>query len=139
MSVPGRARPATAADVARRAGVSPATVSHILNRPDCRHPLRNQGEEMHDAIGRAQVSELLKRGPKRIVYAGLSSHRMDPFEPGRLAGVEHACAEAGLPTPLRIEIEPKAAAAGRGIKQLPDGPVGIAAYNDTVAIALLTA
>lgn len=107
--------------------------------PDYRRPIRNRGEEMQDAIAGAQVSELLRRGPRRIVYAGLSSPRMDPFEPGRLAGVEHACAAAGLPAPLRIEIEPKAAAKRRGIENLPDGPVGIAAYNDTVAIALLTA
>jgi hypothetical protein len=40
-------------------------------------------------IGRIQVREPLRNGPRRLVYTALEDKRLDPFGPARLEGIRH--------------------------------------------------
>jgi DNA-binding LacI/PurR family transcriptional regulator len=94
-------------------------------------------------IGRLQTRELLRHTPRMIAYAGLADGRLDPFGPPREEGVSRELAAQGLPAPLsaRVPIALEGAVAAlTGLLELADGgPLGIACYNDDVAIALLAA
>jgi DNA-binding LacI/PurR family transcriptional regulator len=106
--------------------------------PDTRRPLTVDGVNFQDAIAILQVRELVKRGPRQIVYAGLTDKRSDPYGPSRMTGIERACHALGLPRPARINVEADIASATDALRSL-EFPVGIAAYNDYAAVAILAA
>jgi DNA-binding LacI/PurR family transcriptional regulator len=105
--------------------------------PDHRRPITVGGVDFQDAIALLQVTELAKRGPRPIVYAALSDKRTDPYGPTRFTGIERACEKLGLPAPFRITVEADPERAIEKVRELGTGPVGIAAYNDYAAIAIL--
>lgn len=92
-------------------------------------------------IGRAQGTELLRAGPRRLVYAMLDDQRTDLFGPGRARGVDWVAAERRLPPADRVRVpldEDGAVAALEPYLSL-DEPIGVACYNDDVAIAVVAA
>ncbi|WP_285480125.1 LacI family DNA-binding transcriptional regulator [Amycolatopsis sp. NBRC 101858] len=107
--------------------------------PDHTRPTRADGLPLQDAIAQRQVAELLKRGQRRIVYGSLADGRSDSYGPARLAGVRKACAAHGVAPPLCIEVVPEVDATVSALRSLDAAPVGVAAYNDTVALAVLSA
>lgn len=94
-------------------------------------------------IGRIQVRELLRNGPRRLVYAALEDKRLDPFGPPRLDGIRREAQERGLDAPLTPRIPLDIQGASKALTEVRDeaGPVplGICAYNDDVAIAVVAA
>jgi DNA-binding LacI/PurR family transcriptional regulator len=103
-------------------------------------PSHPEANPAFDAIARIQVGELLKRGPRQVVFAALDDRRTDPYGPGRLAAIERACKHVSAGPPLRIRVAPEVSSALAALDSLDlSKPVGIAAYNDTVGLALLAA
>lgn len=94
-------------------------------------------------IGRIQVRELLRSGPRRLVYAALADKRLDPFGPPRLEGIRREARDRGLDAPLTPRIPLDVGGAVRALKEARDeagpAPLGICAYNDDVAIAVVAA
>lgn len=94
-------------------------------------------------IGRIQVRELLRNGPRRLVYAALDDKRLDPFGPPRLEGIRREAREHGLDMPLTPRIPLDVHGGTRRLREVRDkagpGPLGICAYNDDVAIAVVAA
>jgi len=94
-------------------------------------------------IGRLQVSELLRRGPRTIVYAALADERLDPFGPPRREGIRRELAEHRLPDAAEIrvplDLDGAHAAVAEVLAGAGDGPIGICCYNDDVAIAVIAA
>lgn len=87
-------------------------------------------------IARLQVGELQRRTPRPIVYAGLHDRRPDPFSARRFTEIERFCAESALPEPIRVDVPPDPEGAHRALGPvLSRGAVGVAAYNDLVALA----
>lgn len=111
----------------------------VLCVPDYRRPLRTGGLEVQDAIASIQVAELTRGRARSVVYASLADNRGDPFGPGRMAALERACAANGLEPPRRIEIAPDVPSAVAALSPLLAEPVGVAAYNDLVALTVLAA
>ncbi|MEU0303578.1 LacI family DNA-binding transcriptional regulator [Streptomyces sp. NPDC006175] len=94
----------------------------------------------HDEIGELQVAELTKRDDRQIVYASISDRRTDPYGPGRYAGIAAACARRGLAVPLSVPVPTHLVSATAVLRELPrQVPLGVAAYNDEVALAVLAA
>lgn len=94
-------------------------------------------------IGRIQVRELLRNGSRRLVYAALEDKRLDPFGPPRLEGIQREARERGLDVPLTPRIPLDVHGATKALTEVRDkagpGPLGICAYNDDVAIAVVAA
>lgn len=95
--------------------------------------------EIDRAIGRLQVQHLARAGYTEIAVALPTAAREQSFAAPREAGV-HEWARANglgvLPT-LHIEFEPGRPSAA--VRELPRRSVGLAAYNDEIAVALLGA
>lgn len=109
---------------------------------------RDEVRGMHGNIAELQVVELTKRDrhrdrhrdQRRIVYASIADRRGDPYGADRFAGVRAACARRGLPAPLRVAVPTDLDSATAVLRALPgDIPLGVAAYNDQVALAVLAA
>lgn len=103
----------------------------------------NWAESMPDGgLGSLQADRVLRRGARHLWFAGLSDRRQDVYGPGRAAALERYCSEKGLSplrrvsVPLRLEGAVKAL---REIVSTHSGAVGVACYNDDVALALLSA
>ena len=101
------------------------------------------GPSMPDGgLGSLQADRVLRRGARHLWFAGLSDRRQDVYGPGRAAALERYCSEKGLSplrrvsVPLRLEGAVKAL---REIVSTHSGAVGVACYNDDVALALLSA
>ncbi|MFC5746338.1 LacI family DNA-binding transcriptional regulator [Actinomadura rugatobispora] len=93
-------------------------------------------------IGRLQAGHLHARGRTEIAYAFTGDRRDDPYGPGRAEAVAAFCAEAGLAPPAHLHVPIEAAAARKALERLVSlrgRPVGIACYNDEVALALVFA
>ncbi|WP_395400461.1 LacI family DNA-binding transcriptional regulator [Arthrobacter sp. UC242_113] len=92
-------------------------------------------------IGQMMLEELLSRGPRRIVFAALLDERSDPFGPARYEGMKQWTNVHGLPTPDRIQVPLDLAGAQSALqRELSEGqPLGVACYNDAVAMAVLAA
>ncbi|MGW8484518.1 LacI family DNA-binding transcriptional regulator [Microbacterium sp. NPDC055903] len=91
-------------------------------------------------IGRLQVQELVRAGFEDIVYAGLDDGRLDPFGPPRLEGIVRECEAQGLAAPRVVRVQLDTRDAVRALDEARGalgGPIGICAYNDDVAIAVL--
>ncbi|MEU0743751.1 LacI family DNA-binding transcriptional regulator [Streptomyces sp. NPDC006134] len=101
-------------------------------------PRRSPGP--HEEIGELQVTELTRSGDRQIVYASISDRRTDPYGPGRYAGVSAACERRGLAAPLSVPVPTVLEPAVAVLRELPrQAPLGVAAYNDEVALAVLAA
>ncbi|KNH17416.1 hypothetical protein ACU18_10455 [Arthrobacter sp. ZBG10] len=91
-------------------------------------------------VGRMQAQELLRLPRRRLLYAILADDRIGPFGIHRAEGVAEGAAAAGAPAPqvisVPIDLEGAIAALEPVLQQI-DGPVGIACYNDEVAIGVL--
>ncbi|MHC6231875.1 LacI family DNA-binding transcriptional regulator [Arthrobacter sp. MMS24-T111] len=108
--------------------------------PDMDRGILANGMPTDFAIAELQVAELTKNGPRQIVYAGLDNGRPDPFGDRRTTGLTEACERRGIPKPQRIVVPMEIAGAItalRGVQK--EIPVAIAAYNDSVALAVLSA
>ncbi len=92
-------------------------------------------------IGQLQVQHLAGRGHRAIAYAAPRDDRLAAFADRRLAGVVQECAQLGLPAPrvrpVELETGP-AAAAVREWRTGADPVTAVAAYNDEVALAVLS-
>ena len=92
--------------------------------------------------GRLQAEHLAATGHRHLGYAWPDDPRVEGFARSRLAGVRHTCADLGLPEPLdrTVPLEAEAAtAAVRAWRDVEQPVTGICAYNDEVAIAVLSA
>jgi DNA-binding LacI/PurR family transcriptional regulator len=91
-------------------------------------------------IGELMGQELLRNGPRRLVFGALLDERSDPFGPARYEGLKHWARAHGLPAPGRVEIPLHRADATAALEAEYAGePIGVACYNDAVALAVLAA
>ena len=92
-------------------------------------------------IGALQAQALLASGPRTLWFAALSDARSDPYGPARLEAIAAYCRDEGLPSPRQVSVPLALSGATRALAHLlrDEGPVGVACYNDDVAIALLAA
>jgi DNA-binding LacI/PurR family transcriptional regulator len=88
--------------------------------------------------GQLQVTHLLERGYRRIVYARLAEAREDIMMGAREDGARAACRDAGLPEMEVVTVALRADADLEVISAVPSG-TGIACYNDDAAAAALGA
>lgn len=106
---------------------------HLVEQPE------HVQAEIDSAIGRLQVQHLAAAGYAEIAVALPNAAREQSFAAPREAGVHEGALVHGLgvlPT-LHIEFEPGGPSAA--VRELPQRSVGIAAYNDEIALALLSA
>lgn len=96
-------------------------------------------KSIDEAIGRLQAKHLASAGYDTIVVAAPTDPRERTIAPPRTAGVRAWCKEnqVNFLPPLAVEMAPGGPAAA--ISQLPRKRIGIAAYNDDVALAILLA
>jgi DNA-binding LacI/PurR family transcriptional regulator len=96
-------------------------------------------ESVDAVIGRLQAQHLAAAGYETIVVASPTDEWEQPIARGRAAGVLDWCRGNGHATApsLSVVMEPGGPAAA--VSALPDGDIGIAAYNDEVALAVLLA
>ncbi|MBE1536877.1 LacI family DNA-binding transcriptional regulator [Actinomadura algeriensis] len=93
-------------------------------------------------IGTLQVRHLHSRGHTEIAYAFLADARDDPYGRGRASAVAAFCEAEGLAPPSRVHVPIEPEGARRVLRELVQArgwPVGIACYNDKVALALVFA
>jgi len=101
-------------------------------------PSEDPDSQLDVLIARTQVTELTRSGPRRIVYAALRDRRQDPFSAMRFGLIERACSRAGLEQPSLVEVPVEPDGAYSAIARvLQEGVVGVAAYNDLVAAAVV--
>lgn len=112
--------------------------------PERNAPVDNADPDPIDVrIGQIQVRELLRTGPRRLVYAALDDNRLDPFGPPRLDGIRREALERGLQPPVVFRVPLDALGATAALREVLTDPgfsaLGVCAYNDDVAIAILAA
>ena len=91
-------------------------------------------------IAEMQLGELAQRAVRRICFGALSDTRLDQYGPARFGHLTDILREAGLPDPTWIDIPLDVGRATSALRSVLDsGPVGIACYNDDVALAALAA
>ncbi|KQS97151.1 LacI family DNA-binding transcriptional regulator [Cellulomonas sp. Leaf395] len=92
-------------------------------------------------IGQLQVEHLAARGHRVLAYAAPSDDRLAAFADRRLAGVVLGCEQLGLPAPQVQAVDldvASAAAAVRSWRARAEPVTAVAAYNDEVALAVLS-
>jgi len=90
-------------------------------------------------IGRLQARHLIERGLTRLAVARLQDARQDPFGQGREEGVRAECRSAGLDAPTVVHLGIDIDEALTALDHLDPPRIGIACYNDDIAITLLSA
>src|SRR4051794_5905025 len=107
--------------------------------PDTRGAIRSGTLHLDDLIAETQVRELTRRGARPVTYAALDDGRPDPWSPARFAAIQRACERRGLtpPSMARLPVDADGALDALG-PYLRKGAAGVAAYNDTVAIAVMS-
>jgi DNA-binding LacI/PurR family transcriptional regulator len=92
-------------------------------------------------IGQLTLDELLRRGPRRVVFAALLDERSDPFGPARYEGMQDSALRRGIAAPERIQVPLDLKGATTALKDAltVDEPLAVACYNDAVAMAVLAA
>ena len=131
-------RPAGIVDL----GGLPARDLEILKRAGC--PVLSPETSIggNDRIGFVQARHLRSRGYTELAYAFLSDARDDPYGRERAGAVTRFCAAGNLAPPSRIRVPVEPDGAYRALADLVERrgrPVGIACYNDQVALALVFA
>jgi DNA-binding LacI/PurR family transcriptional regulator len=92
-------------------------------------------------IGRLQVEHLAATGHRRIGYALPDDPTLSVFAVPRLGGARAACEWLGLTAPHEqpVPLDPSgAAAAVAAFRSLDDPVTAVCAYNDDIALAVLT-
>ncbi|MDM7832098.1 LacI family DNA-binding transcriptional regulator [Cellulomonas edaphi] len=92
-------------------------------------------------IGRLQVEHLAARGHRSIAYAAPSDDRLAPFASRRLAGATQECERLGLAPPVVRAVDLDTGSAAAAVRDWRAGPApvtAVAAYNDEVALAVLS-
>ena len=112
-----------------------ATIPSALRDDDA------SGKDPNFLIGQRMAEELLRDGPRPLVFAALLDERTDPFGPARYAGLKAVTDARGLPQPARIEVPLDIIGATLALDAVSgEGrSIGVACYNDHVAIAVLAA
>ncbi|XVQ14592.1 LacI family DNA-binding transcriptional regulator [Spirillospora sp. CA-255316] len=131
-------RPAGVVDLG---GLS-ADDTEFLRRVGCLVLPRHRVDDPNRLIGHMQAGHLHARGRTEIAYAFTGDRRDDPYGLGRAEAVAAFCADAGLPPPARLHVPIESEAARAELERLVlsrGRPVGIACYNDEVALALVFA
>ncbi|GHO84649.1 LacI family DNA-binding transcriptional regulator [Dictyobacter formicarum] len=93
-------------------------------------------------VGKTQVTHLVQRGIRRIIFAAPERQDVQWLAQGRQEGVRLECEKYGLEPPLVQAIPLARAVAQTVIQELLTrvaGPAGICCYNDEVAFAVLAA
>ena len=92
-------------------------------------------------ISELQAGALMERGARSLWYAALNDERLDPYGPGRFVSLQDFCRRNRLKAPHRIEVPLDLGGAIAALSHVvaKSTPVGIACYNDDVALALLAA
>ena len=94
----------------------------------------------HDPIAELQVGALTARGLRPIAFAGIADQRPSPWEPQRYEAIRAACAARDLPEPRRVSLPLELTGAKAVLEDLlGSSPIGLACYNDHVALAALAA
>jgi DNA-binding LacI/PurR family transcriptional regulator len=91
-------------------------------------------------VGALQVGHLVARGHTHLGYAASADPLATILMRPRLAGVQAACAEHGLPAPVVVDVPLFPDAAARAVRRLRDrdDPVtAVCAYDDEVALAVV--
>ncbi|MBB2922046.1 LacI family DNA-binding transcriptional regulator [Cellulomonas cellasea] len=89
--------------------------------------------------GRLQAEHLAAAGHRRLGYAFPADPRVAGFAEPRLAGVRAACADLGLDDPVVLTVPLDIEAAKGAVATWREaGVTAVCAYNDDVALALLT-
>lgn len=93
-----------------------------------------------DQIGEAQAKALIEDGHVCIGYVLPEDTKLAWFSRPRLAGIERACAQAGLEAPRTIHAgrDPEGIAEKLGRWVSKREVTGVCAYNDEVALSVLT-
>lgn len=101
------------------------------------------GAGSNHAFGRLQAEHLVDRGFRQVAYAFLTDEqRGHPFDQGRAEGARAVCAENGLSEPYLFGVPLEADGATNALATvLKDirAPLGVACFNDDVALAVLHA
>lgn len=106
---------------------------HLVEQPE------QAQAEIDRAIGRLQVQHLGAAGYRDIAVALPNAAREQSFAAAREQGVQEwaRANDLGVLPTLHIEFEPGGPLTA--VQDLPQRPIGIAAYNDEIAVALLGA
>jgi DNA-binding LacI/PurR family transcriptional regulator len=98
-------------------------------------------ETSREAVGKAQVTYLVKHGLSHIVYAAPERSDVQWLAQARLEGVRQGCAEYMLEPPAVQVIPSSREGARQALMQVvtQQMPLGICCYNDEVALAILAA
>ena len=114
----------------------------LIEKTGCTVLPRGDAFDPNRLIGTMQARHLHERGLTRFAYAFLANVRDDPYGRSRSAAVAAYCSAEGLPEPLRVRvpIEPEGAQEALwAVVERCGRPVGLACYNDEVAIAAVFA
>lgn len=114
----------------------------VVPRSGPTEPETSGSRTRHPDIVDLQLAALTANGPRRIAFAALSDGRTDAWGPARHASLSLACRAAGLPEPALVAVPLDLEGAVAALRQLTsdaDEPLGLACYNDDVAIAALAA
>ncbi|MEW2355742.1 LacI family DNA-binding transcriptional regulator [Spirillospora sp. NPDC029432] len=131
-------RPAGVVDLG---GLSPGD-RELIMRAGCPVLPQLVRPDVNRWIGTLQARHLHSRGHGEIAYAFLAGGRDDHYGRGRSSAVTAFCASEGLSAPARVHVPIEAEGARRVLEDLVRSrgrPVGIACYNDKVALALVFA
>ena len=115
-----------------------------------RRRLSDQGvqivEQSHDLqvaidreIGAMQAAHLAAAGYERIAAVMPTDQREMPFAEARVAGALEWCATHGIEQLPTVHIDMTRGGPALAAKQLDPRPLGVSAYNDDVALALMGA
>jgi DNA-binding LacI/PurR family transcriptional regulator len=96
-------------------------------------------QESSELIGSMQAEHLIGRGYRLLRFAGFLDTRADVFGASRQRGFEQACAAHGIDTLPAWQIELSHRAAHACVSEEHHSPLGVACYNDEVALTLLSA
>ena len=96
-------------------------------------------ELTHDdgRIAEIQIDELTRNDSRQILYTIVDDGQPDFWTPSRMASLQKACSSRGLADPVALRLPHHAPTADAALsRHLTSGPVGVAAFNDTAAIAV---
>ncbi|SBS72197.1 LacI family DNA-binding transcriptional regulator [uncultured Microbacterium sp.] len=90
-------------------------------------------------IGAIQARALLDGGRRELWFAALQDARVDPYGATRFQALRQFCVDEGLPPIQRVAVPLTTQGGTAAVKKmLTSGePVGVACYNDDVAMAVL--
>ncbi|MCD0452957.1 LacI family transcriptional regulator [Actinocorallia sp. API 0066] len=111
----------------------------FLAEVGCPLVAEHEKPDFNTAIGELQARHLHGRGHGRLAYAFLSDERDDPYGQMRADAVTAYCEQEGLPAPLYVRVPLERSGARKVLEEMlprTGTPLGVACYNDLVAIAL---